>query len=302
MDIEEYISKLKKGPAKAKIAVIFANGSIGSGEDVDGIKIADEIARARADSSVKAIVWRVNSPGGQVLSSDLIRREIDLARKDKPVIASYGDYAASGGYWISSNSDHIFTDRTTLTGSIGVFGMIPAFSDAIQKNLKVNPVSVGTHPHSDMMQGMRVFTEEEREWMQANIDSVYEQFVTLVAESRGLEKAAVDSIAQGRVWAGADAINIGLVDEFGTVLDAVKYAADKVGLEKYRIVYYPEIKSKSLMQMLKGSNDNDTPLVSIDLPESIQGPVQTFIEAGNIVGDLSSPTIQARMECFIVGL
>lgn len=319
VDIEKYISKMKKGPSKNKIAVVFANGSIGDGDDVDGVKMAQTIADVRADSTVKAIVWRINSPGGAVVSSDLIRREIDETRKVKPVIATYGSLAASGGYWISSSSDIIFTDNTTLTGSIGVFGMVPALENAIEKVLKVNPVTVGTHAHSDMMQGMREFTDEEREWMQKNIDNIYEKFVGLVAESRGLETAMVDSIAQGRVWAGADALNLGLADRRGTALDAVKYAAEKVGLEKYRIVYYPEAKSGSLLSALRGKKDDDAPLVdfselsgsdalsfgsssrvsALGLPTTLQAPVSALAEARRLAGDLSRPTIQARLPFII---
>ena len=299
VDVANYASKLKKGPAKNKIAVIFANGSIGSGSDVDGVKMAETIAKVRADSTVKAIVWRVNSPGGEVVSSDLIRTEIEAARKVKPVIASYGSYAASGGYWISSSSDRIFTDNTTLTGSIGVFGLVPVLGDAIRKNLKVNPVSITTHPHADMMQGMREFNDEERSWMQANIDSVYTKFVTLVSESRGLEWNAVDEIAQGRVWAGADALGLGLVDQIGTGLDAIEYAAKQVGLSAYQIVYYPEVKSMTLKNMLSGKQEEEplveTPFLTVDLPGRLAPAAQALRQAGELIGDVSRPTIQARM-------
>ena len=299
VDAGTYASKLKKGPSKNKVAVIFANGSIGSGSDIDGVKMAETIAKVRADSTVKAIVWRVNSPGGEVVASDLIRTEIDAARKVKPVIASYGSYAASGGYWISSSSDRIFTDNTTLTGSIGVFGLVPVLGEAIRKNLKVNPVTVTTHPHADMMQGMREFTDDERDWMQANIDSIYTRFVSLVSQSRGLEWEAVDEIAQGRVWAGADALGLGLVDQTGTGLDAVEYAAGQAGLSEYRVVYYPEIKSLSLKNILSGKQDKE-PLVesaslTVDIPAPVAPAAQVLQEAGAALGDLSRPSIQARM-------
>ena len=277
VEIDEYASHLKKGPAKNKIAVVYANGEIGSGRAVDGIKIAGTIAKVRADSTVKAIVFRVNSPGGAVLDSDLIRSEILEAQKVKPVIASYGNYAASGGYWISSSAHRIFTDNTTLTGSIGVFDLVPALGDAIRKNTRVNMVSVGSHPHSDMTQGMRALDEQENAWLQAGVDRVYDQFVSLVSDGRGLKKDFVEDIAQGRVWAGVDAIKLGLTDQQGTLLDAIEYAAEVKGLEKYRIESYPEIKSMSLRDLMRGSRKNDDPLVKIELPASLQ-PSATALE------------------------
>ncbi len=294
VDIADYASKLKKGPAKNKIAVIYADGEIGPGRDVKGVKLAAEIAKVRADSTVKIIVFRVNSPGGAVLDSDLIRSEILAARKVKPIIASYGNLAASGGYWISSSADRIFTDNTTLTGSIGVFGLIPALGPAIRKNLKVNMVSVGTHPHSDLNQGMRPLDEQERAWMQNNVDDTYDQFVSLVADSRKLEKDFVESIAQGRVWAGVDALRLGLADEKGSLIDAIHYAAKQKGLESYRIVCYPEAKSMSLRELLKGSKD-DAPLVEVQVPEALQSAAAALQEASLLVGDGSRPSVQARM-------
>ena len=296
VSLDSYIDKLKKGPAKNKIAVVYADGGIGSGESVKGIATAQTIADVRADSTVKAIVFRVNSPGGAVLDSDLIRHEIDEARKVKPVIASYGSYAASGGYWISSSTDRIFTDKTTLTGSIGVFGMVPVVGDAIRGKLKVNPVTIGTHSHSDMTGAMRELDEEEQAWMQKSIEEVYSKFVALVAQGRSLEEPFVDSIAQGRVWTGADALELGLTDQIGTALDAVEYAAEQLGLSSYRVVYYPEKKSVSLMSMLKGKTE-ETPLVEIEAPSAVRPVAQALQQAEAIVG--TGPSVQARLPYLI---
>ena len=295
VDAADYAAKLKKGPAKNKVAVVYANGSIGEGSDIDGVKMAHEIAKVRADSTVKVIVFRVNSPGGAVLSSDLIRREVTEAQKVKPVVASYGSYAASGGYWISSSADRIFTDNTTLTGSIGVFGLIPALGPAIRKNLKVNMVSVGTHAHSDLGQGMRPLDEQEKAWMQKSVDNTYDQFVSLVAESRKLEKDFVESIAQGRVWAGTDALRLGLADEQGTLLDAIEYAARLKGLDQYRIVLYPEEKSMSLRDLLRGPRKDDEPLVRVELPAALQQQAAVLEEVTRLAGPDLRPATYARM-------
>ena len=263
-DIKEYIGDLKKGPAKKKIAVLYADGEIvRSGGGIVGESLSRTIAKVRADSTVKAVVFRVNSPGGEVVAADMIRREIELLGKVKPVVASYGAYAASGGYLISAGCSKIFTDNTTLTGSIGVFGMIPSLGKAIRKNLHVNMVNIGTHEHSSMGSGMQPLTPEEEAWYQEEIEGIYDTFVTVVSEGRSMTKEAVDEIAQGRVWAGKDALKIGLCDEKNSLLGAIKYIAEKNNLKDYRIAVYPEKKSM-LQELRKGdSNKKDDPLVNI---------------------------------------
>lgn len=263
-DIKEYIGDLKKGPAKKKIAVLYADGEIvRSGGGIVGESLSRTIAKVRADSTVKAVVFRVNSPGGEVVAADMIRREIELLGKVKPVVASYGAYAASGGYLISAGCSKIFTDNTTLTGSIGVFGMIPSLGKAIRKNLHVNMVNIGTHEHSSMGSGMQPLTPEEEAWYQEEIEGIYDTFVTVVSEGRSMTKEAVDEIAQGRVWAGKDALKIGLCDEKNSLLGAIKYIAEKTKLNDYRIAVYPE--KKSMLQELRegDSKKKDDPLVNI---------------------------------------
>ena len=262
VSMSEYIGSLKDNGSK-KVAVLYAEGEIvRSGSGIAGEKFAREIAKVRADSSVKAVVFRVNSPGGEVVAADMIRREIEALRKDKPVIASYGDYAASGGYWISAGTDRIFVDNATLTGSIGVFGQVVSYGEALSKKLHIHPFTVGTHEHSDMGSGMRPLDEQELTRYQADIDGIYDEFVRVVSDGRGMDRDAVDAVAQGRVWSGGDALQIGLADEKGILLDAVKYAAGRAGLDKYGIVTYPE-KNDLLGEILSLAQETDQPLIRV---------------------------------------
>ena len=261
--IKDYIGKLKKGPAKRKVAVLYADGEIvRDGSGVAGERFAREIARVRADSTVKAVVFRVNSPGGEVVAAEIIRREIELLGQVKPVIASYGAYAASGGYLISAGCRRIFADNATLTGSIGVFGMVPSLGGAIRKVLKVNPVNIETDEHSAMGSGMEPLTPEEEEWYQEEIEDIYDDFIAVVAEGRHMTEGQVDEIAQGRVWCGVDALEIGLVDQRGTLMDAIQYAAKEAGLgTSYRIAAYPEKQSFMKELMGKENKKDKNPLV-----------------------------------------
>ena len=241
--------------SKKKVAIIYADGEIVDGigkQNIQGTYFANVIADVRKDSTIKAVVFRVNSPGGSVFASDQIKHEIDLLLKDKPVVASYGNYAASGGYWISNSCDKIFANPTTLTGSIGVFSMIPDLSGTIKDIAHVNIVSVKSNKHAGMLSLTSPLDEEETAFMQASIERIYDGFVNNVAKGRSLEPAFVDSIAQGRVWTGSDAIGIGLVDEIGTLEDALKYTVNLVepgtDLEKWRIMEYP--KPQTQMEMI----------------------------------------------------
>ncbi len=240
--------------AKKKIAVIYASGNIVEEDDpnnISGDRFANIIAKVRADSTVKAVVLRVNSPGGTVLAASKIKEEIDLTRAVKPVVASYGEYAASGGYWISNSCDHIFSGATTLTGSIGCFSAIPEFSKTVKNVAHVNVVPVNSHKHSDMVSLMRPFNEEETRLMQDYVDDIYTRFVNIVAEGRGMTYEAVDEIAQGRVWTGADALKLGLVDELGTLEDAIAYAASLGGdpdVAAWNVTGYP--KPLTMMQQI----------------------------------------------------
>ena len=244
--------------SKDKVAVLYANGEIVTDGDTEqaivGAKFAAEVEKVRKDSTIKAVVFRVNSPGGSVQASQFVRREMELLRQTKPVIASYGDYAASGGYWISAESDRIFCDNTTLTGSIGVFAMVPNLGSAAKKTLKVNIQSVNSHQHSDMMGGMRSLDAAEQAYMQASIEDVYDEFLSIVSGGRKMSKEAVDDIAQGRVWCGCDAFGIGLADEKGGLVDAIAYAAQAAGLSDYKLVECPTPKTtmERFMEMFGG--------------------------------------------------
>lgn len=248
INFKDYVSAKANKPssAKQKIAIIYAEGNIVEGDNPNGIsgdRYAGIIAKVRADSTVKAVVFRINSPGGTVLAASKIKEQIDLTRAVKPVIASYGNYAASGGYWISNSCDHIFSDATTLTGSIGVFSMIPDFSKTLKEVVHVNQTSVNSHKHSDMLSLTRPFDAGETAWMQEYVEDIYGRFVANVAEGRDMTVEAVDSIAQGRVWTGAEALKIGLVDEIGTLSDAISYTAGLAGnadLASWNIVAYPK--------------------------------------------------------------
>lgn len=242
--------------AKQKVAVIYAEGNIVDGDakqEVAGDRFAKVIADVRNDSTVKAVVLRVNSPGGSVLASEKIKAELDLIKeRGIPVIASYGDYAASGGYWISANCDKIYSNASTLTGSIGVFSMIPDISGTLKDKIHVNITPVNSNKHADMYNMMRPLDQAELDYMQASVENIYEKFTGLVAEGRDMTVPAVDEIAQGRVWTGAEALEIGLVDEIGTIEDAITYAAfciDGVqSLNDVQIAAYP--KPLTTMEML----------------------------------------------------
>ena len=251
--------------ARRKIAIIYAEGEIIDGYDkqeVAGDRFAGIISSVRADSTVKAVVLRVASPGGSVAASEKIRTEIDLLRKVKPVIASYGNYAASGGYWISNSCDKIFSDKSTLTGSIGVFSMIPDFSGTAEKVFHVGVTNVGSSRHSDMYSLTRPHDAEETAYMQRSVDDIYEAFLENVSAGRGMDKAEIDEIAQGRVWTGSDALKIGLVDEIGTLADAVRYAAIAAGdteadLGTWEVAAYPKPMTTLdiILENLTGSTD-----------------------------------------------
>ena len=231
---------------KNKIAVIYAEGEIVDGEAMEGVagdRFAKIIQAVRNDKDVKAVVLRVNSPGGSVLASEKIKAQIDSLSRNVPVIASYGDDAASGGYWISAGCDYIYANESTLTGSIGVFSMIPDLKHTINDKLHVNITSVNSNKHADMYDMMRPLDKQETAMMQATVEQIYDRFTQIVAEGRDMTVSDVDEIAQGRVWTGAQALEIGLVDAIGTIEDAIIHAAllvdEKNCLDNIQIVEYP---------------------------------------------------------------
>ncbi|WP_298616802.1 signal peptide peptidase SppA [uncultured Odoribacter sp.] len=234
---------------KDKIAIVYASGMIGfeQTEKSIGPELAETIRKAREDQTIKAIVLRVNSPGGSALTSDIIWREVSLATKEKPVIVSMGNVAASGGYYISCAADTIVADPTTLTGSIGIYGQFFSGEKLIKDKIGITSSVVKTNEHSDFGGGYplplpisnRPLTAYEKNVMQKYIEKGYETFLSRVAQGRHMSRDEVHEIAQGRVWTGKDALKVGLVDVLGGMEDALQIAARKAGLDNYRIVEYP---------------------------------------------------------------
>ncbi len=227
-----------------KIAIIYATGEINTGKGsyntIGSETTVEAIREASEDENVKAIVLRVNSPGGSALASEIIWREINLAKQKKKVVVSMGDYAASGGYYIACNADKIFANNSTLTGSIGVFGIVPNTKNFLNEKLGVYIETVKTHKHSDIANGYRKLSNDELNVIQNSVEDIYETFITHVSEGRGIPVRKVDEIGQGRVWSGTDALSIGLIDEIGGLEDAIASAADLSALEDYRIITLPK--------------------------------------------------------------
>lgn len=243
--------------AKGKIAVIYADGEI-TMSDPQGLsakKFYPIIREIRQDSSIKAVVLRVNSPGGDAQAAEILNKELQLLRTNKPLIVSMGEYAASGGYWISANSEKIFADNTTITGSIGVFSMAMNYGTGLKKHLKVNTADISSNKHSNMLNGIDPLDAKEVAFMQGMVEDIYTKFTALVSEGRDLPVEYVDEVGQGRVWTGADALERRLADEKGGILDALNYAAASANLDDYRIVEYPAAKTsmEQFMEMLQGA-------------------------------------------------
>jgi protease-4 len=238
-----YLASVEKDEEdKDKVVVIYAEGDIVSGNDEDevaGTYISGLLREAREDDDVKAVVLRVNSPGGSADASDIIQRETILLKKEKPLIVSMGTVAASGGYWISAYGDEIIAEPNTITGSIGVFGMFLNIKKLVNE-FGVRVETARTAPAADIFSLFRPKTEAELAVIQKFIDNIYDQFLNKVSEGRKLDRAAVHEIAQGRVWSGKQALKLGLVDRFGGLSDAIAAAAEKAGLEDYRVEEYQQ--------------------------------------------------------------
>ena len=245
INLATYIASGKgkiKSSSKDKIAVVYAQGEIKYGEG-DETYIGQEtminaLRKAVKNKDVKAIVLRVNSPGGSSLASDLIWREVELTKKEKPLVVSMGNYAASGGYYISCGANKIFAEPTTITGSIGVFGMVPNISK-LADNIGINAEQIGTNKNAVAYSAFEPITDEFYKVTLEGVEEVYETFVSRVATGRKMDVEKVKEIAQGRVWSGTQALKNGLVDELGNLDDAVKYAASLANIDAYKTVSYP---------------------------------------------------------------
>ena len=251
-----------KNLSKNEVAVIYASGQIfdGKGNEEQNIyseNLSKTIRKAREDENVKAVVLRVNSPGGSAVASAIIGRELDLTKQVKPVIVSMGNYAASGGYWISAKADYIFADPTTLTGSIGVFGTVPNLQGFLNDKVGLTFDVAKTNENADFGTLSQPLTEFQYGKLQEMVVKTYNDFTGRVAEGRGLTQTFVDSIGQGRVWAGADAIKIGLVDQLGDMEDAIAYAVQKAELgSDYKVTEWPKQKD-FFTRMMESMNESD---------------------------------------------
>ncbi|MEP2238321.1 MAG: signal peptide peptidase SppA [Maribacter sp.] len=258
-DYVKYSNKKKLKSGDDKIAIVFAQGEILYGEggpNIIGQGIINEaLIKAREDEDVKAIVLRVNSPGGSALTSDIIWREVALAREVKPVVVSMGNVAASGGYYIAAGADKIFAEPTTITGSIGVFGTVPNMTE-LADNVGINAEQVGTNKNAVEYSLFEPMQESFKNQIQESIEETYQTFLQRVSEGRNMSMAQVDSVAQGRVWSGTEALEVGLVDELGNLDDAITAAAEMAELGSYGIKKFPKYKSgfERFMEDLEGAS------------------------------------------------
>lgn len=282
--------------SKNQVAVVYADGNIVDGKSekgtIGGETLAAKLAKVRKNDNVKAVVLRVNSPGGSAQASEIIWREMELLREKKPVIVSMGSYAASGGYWISSGADMIIADRSTLTGSIGVFGMMMNLGNTMKNKLGITTDVVKTNTYADMGNQYRAMQGAERAFFMNNIEKIYAKFLDHVSAGRNMTTGDVDKIGQGRVWLGTDAKSIGLVDGFGGLKDAIALAADRVGIaDDYRVYEVADEANpfNVLMNSLSGVRSS---AVETELGDA-------FKHYNEIMTTLSETGVQARMPYII---
>ncbi|MDC6350051.1 signal peptide peptidase SppA [Zeaxanthinibacter sp. PT1] len=294
-DYMEDAKKKKIYKGEDEVAVIFAQGEIFYGEggpDIIGQEIMTEaLVKAREDDDIKAVVLRVNSPGGSALVSDIIWREVELTKAVKPVVVSMGNVAASGGYYIAAGADEIFAEPTTITGSIGVFGTVPNISE-LAEDIGINAEQVGTNKNSVEYSLFEPMTDDFREVVQESIEEVYQTFLSRVAAGRNMSMAQVDSLAQGRVWSGVDAERLGLVDALGGLDMAINRAAELAELTEFSVKKYPKFKSgfARLMEDLGGAESRITEAaLKAEIGEELYGILQEVRRAGRTKG------VQARL-------
>lgn len=265
-------SKTKKSSSGNKIAIIYASGSIVSGkgnkDEMGSETISAAIREARLDDDVKAIVLRVNSGGGSALASDIMWRETVLAKEAKPFVVSMGDVAASGGYYIACAADKIVASEKTITGSIGVFGVIPNMQGFFNNKMGITFDVAKTNEHGDIMTVFRPLTGDEKDIIQIGVEKIYDDFITKVADGRGMTKEQIDAIGQGRVWVGLDALEIGLVDEIGGLNKAIDIAKGLAKVKNYKIENYPKRKDPFEQFFEELSGDIETRMIKNKLGEN----------------------------------
>jgi protease-4 len=264
----------------------------GNEDNIGGNYYAEVIRKQRLDTSVKAIVLRVNSPGGNAIASDIMWRELELAAAAKPLVISMGNYAASGGYFISAPATKIYANPTTISGSIGVFGLIPNVGKLLEQKLGLSTEIVSTNKNSDFPSVFRPMSIYEKEVMQISIEKVYSDFVGKVASGRKMSAESVDNIGQGRVWSGSSAQKIGLVDEIGGLKDAIKGAAELAAIDKYSVRELPEAEDPYTRILSQLSEEVRMNLLKKELGESVKY-FNLFQETREMSG------IQARLPYFI---
>lgn len=299
--LKEYNSAvtLRYGKSKSsdKVAVVYAEGNIEYGSSDKGAiseeKYIDIFNKLESDKDVKAVVLRVNSPGGNSLSSDIIWRGVEkLKSAGKPVIASFGDYAASGGYYIAAGADTIVSAPNTLTGSIGVFLMFPNVTDLANEKLGISFDEVKTHPMAVGFTPLKELTDQEKEILQEGTLDTYDTFLKRVADGRNMTVEDVHKVAQGRVWTGTKAKELGLVDMIGDIDDAIDIAAKKAGIEEYKIKSFPKIEETLIDQLLKGFASSENVNAKLGLKESELTLLKEFRELKSVLLDR---TPQARL-------
>ena len=278
----------KKEISRDKIAIIYATGAINSGKgdekSIGSATTSAAIKQAREDKRVKAIVLRINSPGGSALASDVIWRETILAKAEKPLVVSMGDYAASGGYYIACAADSIVANPTTLTGSIGVFGVIPNLSTFYKNKLGITIDTVNTGKYADMGVN-RPLSIFEKNKIQTTIKNIYNTFITHVGQGRSMSTTAVDEIGQGRVWTGYDAKKIGLIDTYGGIEKAIEIAAYLAKIEDYRIISLPKKKDPFTELALKLGNKSsfaDILFTKLGLKTALTQPIEELLKSDKI--------------------
>ena len=281
---------------KNRIAVIYASGSIvmgkGNENNIGGNHYSEVVRKERLDTTVKAIVLRVNSPGGSAVASDMIWRELELAAKVKPVVISMGNYAASGGYYISAPGTKIYASPTTVSGSIGVFGLVPNAGKLLEQKLGISVQTVNTNKYSDFPSVFRPMDSFEKEAMQLSVEKVYGDFVGKVSSGRKMNSESVDSIGQGRVWSGTSCLKIGLVDEIGGLNDAIKGAAKLAGIETFSIRELPVIEDPYTKFLTQLGGEVRMSVLRKELGESVRF-YNELMEIKNLSG------IQARLPYLI---
>jgi protease-4 len=290
IDVPEYAKvPMRQKAGRDRIAIVYADGDILMGKGLDDItawNMANTLRSVRLNKNIKAVVLRVNSPGGSSQASEIIARELMLLKQEKTLVVSMGNYAASGGYWIALPADKIIANPTSLTGSIGVFSIIPNVKKGLNNHLGITVDVAKSNESADYPSIMRPLTTREQEAMQEMVEFIYAEFVGKVSAARELSTTRVDEIGQGRVWSGIDAVRLGLVDELGGITEAIEAAAVLAGIDEYRVLELPSMRTP-FEQMLE-SLRNGSISIKAELPEQAK-TMESFLK------EVDRPGVYARL-------